>query len=243
MTADRNLIQGFIKEQGQKWENMRGHLKKAGKMHLPVITICMEAGSGGSLVAQGVADKMGFDLFHKEIIQAIAESGHLDPAVLAEMEKERLSGVQDFISSLLNDRYLWPGVYLDHLSEVVHAVEKRGGAVIVGRGAMFILPPERILSIRIVAPLEERIRNVARAHQVAEEVARRRILNRDSRREAFVKKSFHANLTDVLHYNLVVNTGRATIEEAVEAVCAFWCRRFLTPPSIAAGRVSDARRE
>jgi cytidylate kinase len=159
------------------------------------------------------------------------------------MEKERLSGVQDFISSLLSDRYLWPGVYLDHLNEVVHAVEKRGGAVIVGRGAMYILPAERILSIRIVAPLQVRIRNIVRSYQVAEEAARRRILNRDSRRAAFVKKSFHADITDVLHYDLVVNTGKTSVEEAVEAVCTFWCRRFLMPPGSAPGRVSDPRIE
>jgi cytidylate kinase len=230
MSADRNLIQSFIKEQCNRWEKMRVHQKKAGTTLQPVITISMEAGGGGSLVAKGVADNMGFDLFHKEIIQAIAESGHLDPRGLAAMEKERLSGIQDFIASLLNERYLWPGIYLDHLKAVVHAIEKRGGAVIVGRGAMFILPPDRVLSVRIVAPLDVRIRNIADAYQVSEEAARRRILNRDSRRAAFVKKSFNADINDLVHYDLTVNTGKSNIEEAVEAVCVFWCRRFLTPP-------------
>ena len=230
MSANRNLIQSFINEQCSKWEKMRVHQKKKATTLLPVIAICMEAGSGGSLVAKGVADKMGFDLFHKEIIQAIAESGHLDPGVLAAMEKERLSGIQDFIASLINDRYLWSGVYLDHLNAVVHALEKRGGSVIVGRGAMFILPPDRVLSVRIVASLDVRIRNIAHAYQVSEDAARRRILNRDSRRAAFVKKSFNADINDLVHYDLIVNTDKSTIEEAVEAVCVFWCRRFLTPP-------------
>ena len=229
MSAERNLIQSFIKEQSSKWKKMRVQQKKAGTMHMPVITICMEAGSGGSLVARGVADKLGFDLFHKEIIQAIAESGHLDPGVLATMEKERLSGIKDFIASLINDRYLWSGIYLEHLNVVVQALEKRGGAVIVGRGAAFILPPDKILSVRIVAPLKVRIRNIADAYQVSEEAAGRRIQNRDSRRAAFVQKSFNADINDRVHYDLIVNMGKTTIEEAVEAVCVFWCQRFLTP--------------
>ena len=227
MSPDPNLIQGFIKDQSIKWEQKRIRHKKGVETHLPVITICMEAGSGGSLVGKGVADSLGFDLFHGEIIQAIAESGHLDPGVLASMEKERFSGVHDFIASLLNDRYLWPGVYLDHLHKVVHAIEKRGGAVIVGRGANFILTPARFLSVRVVAPLEVRIQNVARKYKVPGDVARRRIHNRDSRRGAFVKKSFNADKTDVVHYDLIVNTGKSSIDEAVETVAAFWCRRFL----------------
>jgi cytidylate kinase len=230
MGPDLNRIQTFIKQQRQLLEKTAAYQKKQRLTHLPVITVCMEAGSGGSLVAQGVAEHLGFDLFHRQIIQAIAESGHLDPGVLAAMEKERFSGVQDFIASLLNDRYLWPGVYLDHLDKVVHAIEKRGGAVIVGRGANVILSPAKILSVKVVAPLAVRIQNISRAYKVTEEAARKRIVHRDSRREAFVKKSFHVDMADIHNYDVILNTGKATIEEAVDVVCALWCRRFLTPP-------------
>lgn len=228
MGVDLTLFRNFMKEQIAQWENLLVFLKKGDLTHLPAITICMEAGSGGSLVAKGVAETLGFDLFHGQIIQAIAEDGHLDPKVLASMEKERRSGVQDFIASLLDDRYLWPGIYLDHLDTVVHAVEKRGGAVIVGRGANFILSTERYLSVRVVAPLEMRIQNVAREYAVSEEVAKARILNRDSKRRAFVKKSFNADIASPDHYDLLVNTGKASIGEAVRTVAACWCRRHLT---------------
>ena len=70
----------------------------------------------GSLAARGVADSLGLDLFHREIIQAIAESDDIDPSMLEVNEKERPGGAQHFFASLLNDRHPWPGVYLDHLN-------------------------------------------------------------------------------------------------------------------------------
>jgi len=193
MSADQNLIHKFIKEQCIIWEKMRVYQKKEELTHLPVITICMAAGSGGSLVAQQVADNLGFDLFHREIIQAIADSGHLDPGVLASMEKERLSGVQDFIASLLNDRYLWPGVYLDHLKKVVHAIADRGGAVIVGRGANFILSPAKTMSVRVVAPLPGRhtigieVPNTQRETVRLKELIQRAGVRRSRRRRRYLR--------------------------------------------------------
>ena len=232
MESNQSSLSIFINEQLKKWEKIRAYTKTQAESYLPVITICVEAGSGGSIVAQGVADNLGFDLFHHEIIQAIAESGKIDPAILESMEKERPAGVQDFIASLLNDRYLWPGVYLDHLKKVVHAISERGGAVIVGRGANFILSPANIISVRVVAPLEVRIKNVTRAFHVLDEEAKRRILNRDSRRSTFVKRSFNHNIDDGVHYDLIANTGRLSIEEAVASICTFWCRRHLMPETV-----------
>ena len=232
MESNQNSLSIFINEQLNKWGKIRAYTKTQPESDFPVITICMEAGSGGSLVAQGVADNLGFDLFHHEIIHAIAESGKIDPATLESMEKKRPAGVQDFIASLLNDRYLWPGVYLDYLNKVVHAISDRGGAVIVGRGANFILSPAKIISVRVVAPLEVRIKNVTRTFHVLNEEAKRRILNRDSRRSTFVKRSFNQNIDDGVHYDLIVNTGRLSIEEAVESISTFWCRRYLMPETV-----------
>jgi cytidylate kinase len=229
MDSNQKLVQTFINDQRKLWKNISTQEKKRSEIHLPVITVCMEAGSGGSLVAHRIAEGLGFDLFHREIIQAIAKIGEISPARLESMEKARYTGVQDFIASLLDEKYLWPGVYLDHLKKVVKAIGTRGGAVIVGRGANFVLLPAKVLSIRVVAPLERRIQNVAHAFGVSDEDARQRILHRDSRRAAFVKKSFDANIKASNHYDMILNTGKMSIEEAAEAVSTFWCKRYLMP--------------
>ena len=103
------------------------------------------------------------------------------------LEKERLSGVKDFISSLIEDQYIHPDTYLRHLLEVIKTIGRHGRAVIVGRGANFILPAEDIFSARIIAPMDQRVRKVALDHRVTTEEAKRRVIRRESRRKAFVR--------------------------------------------------------
>lgn len=204
-------IETFIKDQIEKWE-------KQTQTHIPVITISSEPGSGGRVIAQGLAKRLNIDLFDRDIVKEIAESAHISGIVIETMEKDRLSGIKDFISSLVNDRYLWPGVYLDHLMKVVAAIASHGNAILVGRGANFLIPQEDRLSVRVIAPLEVRVKNVAKEFGVTREEAKRRVINRENRRAAFIRQSFNADVADPRNYDLVVNTQRLDIDAALGAV-------------------------
>jgi cytidylate kinase len=220
MVTKENSIAQFVKQQIRKWE--RGPAVEEGQpeVRVPVITVSMEPGSGGSLLAQEVADRLGFYYFHRDIIKGIAKSAKIRATVIETLEKERLSGIEDFIASLYKDQYLYPGIYMEHLLKVVNTIADHGRAVIVGRGANFILPPDERFSVRVVAPLEIRIQNVVRAYKVSAENARKRVIARESRRSAFVRKSYNADISDPENYDLTINTGRMRIETAVEAVVA-----------------------
>jgi cytidylate kinase len=220
MVTKEDSIAKFVKQQIRKWESAPAEKKPKPEIQVPVITVSMEPGSGGSLVAEKVADRLGFDYFHRGIIQGIAKSAKIRDSVIDTLEKERLSGIEDFISSLYKNQYLYPGIYMQHLLKVVHTIADHGRAVIVGRGANFILPPEERFSVRIVAPLEIRIQNVAHAYKVSAEKAKKRVIGRESRRSAFVRKSYNADIADPQNYDLTINTGRIRIETAVEAVIA-----------------------
>lgn len=204
-------IETFVKDQIEKWKNQT-------RTQVPVITISSEPGSGGRVIARGLAKRLNIDLFDRNIVKEIAERAHISGAVIESMEKERLSGIKDFISSLVNDRYLWPGVYLDHLMKVVAAIASHGNAVIVGRGANFLIPAEDRLSIRVISPLETRVKNVAKDFGVTREEAKRRVINRENRRSTFIRQSFNADAADPRNYDLVVNTRQLNIDTALGAV-------------------------
>jgi cytidylate kinase len=204
----------------KKWERMYSQAERQAEPRLPTITLSMEPGSGGSIVAQKIADRLDFDLFNREIVEAIAKSSEIRETVIASLEKDRLSGMEDFIASLVKDYYIHPDLYLEHLLKVINTIAKHGRAVIVGRGANFILPAHEIFAVRVIAPLEIRIRNVALNYKVAEEEAKRRVIRRESRRKAFVRHSFNADISDPLHYDMIINTAKMNIDAAVEAVIA-----------------------
>jgi cytidylate kinase len=218
MDKGKLAVEEFVEAQVKTWETRISKEEKNAEVRLPVVTVCMEPGSGGSIVAQEIAKQLDFDFFHQAIINEIAKSSHISSQVIETLEKERLSGINDFISSLINDKYLWPGLYLEYLMKIVHVIGKHGRAVIVGRGANFILSQQGRFSVRVVAPLEARIQNITREYGVSENDAKRRILRRESRRRAFVRQSFHEDIADPLNYDLILNMGKLSIKSAVNAV-------------------------
>ena len=218
MVKNEKSIEQFAKEQIVKWEKMVAEQDREPEVQIPVITMSIEPGSGGTIVAQEIAKRLDFDYFHRDIIEGIAKSAKIRTSVIETLEKERMSGIEDFISSLIKEHYLWPGIYLEHLLKVVSTIGKHGHAVIVGRGANFILPPDERFSVRVVAPLEIRIQNIARHYATSEKNAMRRVIRRESKRRAFIRQSFNADISDPNNYDLTVNTGKIGTGPAVEAI-------------------------
>jgi len=213
-------IDQVVKKQIKKWQDQFAGQKAQAEAQIPVITVSMEPGSGGSIIAARIAERLKFDYFHRDIVEKIAKTAKIRGAVVNSLEKERLTGVKDFISSLVEDQYIHPDTYLRHLLVVISTIAKHGRAVIVGRGANFILPAEDIFAVRVIAPLEKRIHAVALAHRAPTEEAKRRVIRRESRRKAFVRHSFNADISDPIHYDLTINTAKMSIDSAVEAVIA-----------------------
>ncbi len=211
-------VDEFVQNQIKKWQTMYTAKDKKKKAHLPVITVSMEPGAGGCLIGEQVANRLGLDFFHRDMIHKISESARISTTVVESLEKERLSGVQDFIASIVKDQYIHPSIYLDHLMTVVGTIGKHGRAVVVGRGANFIVPPKDRFAVRVVAPLDMRVENVAKRFSVPTDTAKRRVLVRENRRQAFVRQSFNADICDPVNYDLIINTGNISVETAVDAI-------------------------
>ena len=220
-----NRIQEFLSSQIQAWDGIRSRETLDGK-DLPVITLSMEPGSGGSPIARDVSERLGFDHFHRELLEVVASDANVSSKVIEKLERERLSGIQDVISQVIDTQYLHPDVYLDHLRKIIQTIGRRGYGVIVGRGANFILSPDTRLAVRVVAPLERRVERISRQFNVLPEEAEKRILNREEKRAAFIKKAFKQDIRSPVHYDLVINTGILTHNAASRLICAAWCLKF-----------------
>jgi len=221
MDANDKALAQLIDDQIAKWTGQEADFggRPTG---WSVITFSKEPGSQGNAVARRVAEKLNFAFFDRDLIKRIAKSAQISENVIEALEKERMSGVEDFISSLIQKHYLHPDVYMEHLMKVIAAIGKHGRTVIVGRGANFLLPPDERFSIRVIASLDVRVQNVARTYDVSLEEAKRRVVQRESRRQAFIRQSFHVDIADPKHYDLIVNTSRMKIDAAVKAICHAW---------------------
>ena len=126
----------------------------------PTITVSRETGSGGSEIARIVATRLKMDLIGGQIIQKVAESAKMSTKVIETLDEKGVTFMESFVNSMFASRHIWPDEYLRHLTMVIVAGGQHGHAVIMGRGANFILKPERTFRVRFIAPLENRIRYI-----------------------------------------------------------------------------------
>jgi len=210
-------IPRIIEEQAQRWQIMHKE-KKEETEGVSIVTVSRDPGSGGRIVAGKLADKLGIDIFHQEVINEIAKSADVSEKLLETLDERGLSILEDWISSLVYDRHLWPDEYLQHLMKVIGTIGKHGRAVIVGRGANFVLPPEKRFSVRIVAPQSWRIQNVSKEFDIPIEEAKRRVMRTESDRRAFIRKYFNADIADPTNYDLAINTATLNVDDAVNVI-------------------------
>ncbi|UCG06468.1 MAG: cytidylate kinase-like family protein [Desulfobacterales bacterium] len=219
MKTKSRSIQKIIEEQMRRWQLMRAQ-KPGEEPGMPVITISREPGSGGRIVAKRLAEKLELEVFHQEVLHEMAKSAEVSAQLLETLDEKGLSVLEDWISSLVYDRHLWPDQYLHHLMKVIGTIGKHGRAVIVGRGANFILPPDNRFRIRVVAPQKLRIQRVAENFSISEDEAERRVIRTESDRRAFIRKYFNADIADPINYDLVINTGTLSIDNAADIIIA-----------------------
>jgi len=218
MNKERRSVLQLVEAQARKWQLSRSTGKPRPAAHPSTITLSREPGSGGRLVAAGIARVLGYDLYHQEMIHEMARSADVSRRMLETLDEKALTVLDEWIASLVDSRHLWPDQYLQHLMRVVGTVGKHGHAVLVGRGANFILPPDRCFRVRVIAPRELRIKHVAKEFGVSSEIARRRVLRTESDRKAFIRKYFLADITDAQNYDMILNTGTVGIDAAVDII-------------------------
>lgn len=208
-------IQQIIEEQVHKWRTI--YPRKEEKK-VTVITISRQAGSGGHIVAQRLAQGLGFDLFDQEITHAVADNSHMRTLVVESLDEKGVSAIEDIISAVVEKHHLWGYEYMHHLARVIATIGKHGNSVILGRGANFILPRDETLRVRVIAPLEHRIRNVGEWLNLSPAEAKEYILKIDSERKDFIKKYFKADIDNSEHNDLVINLESLSIEAGVEII-------------------------
>ncbi len=212
-------IPRIIEEQVHRWQ-LTQKKEIPEKEGVSIVTLSREPGSGGRIIASRLAEKLNIDIFHQEVIHQIAKNADVSESLLETLDERGLNTLEHWIASLVHDRHLWPDRYMQHLMKVIGTIGNHGRAIVVGRGANFILPNDKRFAVRIVAPLAWRTENVAKEFDLSPEDAKRRVLRTDSDRKAFIRKYFNADIADPNNYDLTINTATLDLNDAVNVISA-----------------------
>ena len=103
-----------------------------------VITMAREYASGGSEIAQAVADKLGIPLYNKELITLAAKKSGLTEEAIAASENQRSGSLIYSLYMMGNTMPLADQVYILQ-SNVIKELASQGPCVILGRCGDYVL--------------------------------------------------------------------------------------------------------
>ena len=226
-------IDRILDRQVRRWEaekvahvHEHGSHDRPGATFQPILTVSRQRGSGGTLLAQRLAERFGHTLLHRDVIDRICESSGYQRRIVESLDGHARSQLQLWVESVLQGTYVDASDYLKALLEVIYSISQLGGVVVVGRGANFILGHERGFHLRVVAPLEVRVRNLVVREGLAERDALREIEKRDHERTEWVRKACRRSIDDPLGYDLVINQLSVSMEAATTLVAAAAQEKF-----------------
>jgi cytidylate kinase len=212
-------IDDLINRQFHLWEMQkmeRLETPPARERPMAIVTVSRELGSRGSHFASLLAERLGYQMIHKEIVDAICASSGYRKRIVESLDEHYRSRLLITMDSLMTGQAVDHAEYFRHLVSVVLSMARLGGVVLVGRAGNFILGPQKGFHIRLICPKPERIHNLVTFKNMNEAEARSAIEQSDVQRKEFVRKLFNADIDNPHHYDLIINTGYMDIEQCVD---------------------------
>lgn len=186
----------------------------------PWIALSRELGSGGGELARLLGEALGWRVYDREILSAVAEETHHETFALERFDEKGVREVGEYIAPLILHDDPGQARVLDGLRHVILRIGREGRAVLVGRGANFLLDPAGGLRVRTVGPPAQRAETLARTEGIAVSEARRRIAESDAAQRAFVRQAFQHEIGDPAGYDLVLSPLALGLPAAAAAVLA-----------------------
>jgi cytidylate kinase len=184
------------------------------------IAISREAGTYGASIGRAVADRLGWPVYDRELLQRIASDLGVHQTLLSSLDERHANWLSEYLAGFSSQKQVSEYAFVRRLVQALLSLAAHGACVIVGRGATKVLPIATTLRVRIVAPREYRIEAVQREHGISREEAALRVEATDRERDEFVREHFHMDAGDPGNYDLVLNAARFSVEKCGELIIA-----------------------
>lgn len=197
---------------------------------IKLITVSREFGAGGSELACALGARLGWPVLDRDLVHLVAEQLRMDDQTIehfCEQPPSLLARIAGVLVMPQPEMHSFPpsGDIPGHdgiaaaSTQVIRDAATRAPIIIVGHGAQCIFEGRAdALHVRVVAPIDSRIRRIASRMRVGAALAATLLRRADHDRQAYVQRYFHRDWHGELLYDVRVNTGRVTIDEAAELV-------------------------
>jgi cytidylate kinase len=206
---------------------------------MPIVTVSRQYGSGGSEVAERVAQALGWKLYDNAVVEEVAARLRMTPAEVSAREERVPSLVERMASAMaLGVPEVMPVVgematvpseerMVMVTKRVIEDAIAAGPAVLVGRGAQCMLARRSdALHVYCYAAEDDLIRFVIENLGIPAAEAPKKVAEMNHQREAYVRLHWKRNWRDVANYDLCVNTATLGLDGAARLVTEVARERF-----------------
>jgi len=206
---------------------------------MPIVTISRQYGSGGSEVAERVANALGWHLYDNAMVDEVARRLGMSTEEVSARE-ERVPSLPERIATAmaLGVPEVMPTVadlatepseerIVEVTKRVIEEAVQAGPAVLVGRGAQCMLAARAdALHVFCYAPADVLASYVITNFGVSTAEAHRIVAEKNHQREQYVKRYWKRNWRDLANYHLCVNTAWLGLDGAADVVVQLARERF-----------------
>ena len=203
----------------------------------PFVTISRQPGAGGETLANALVERLNrlvytpadepsmqsalWQSFDRELADRVAHDHHVSRDLIQSLEYSGQSWLQELFTgiSLSDSAGAGQMAVVSRLATTVRALAEAGDVVLVGHGSVFIthnIPGG--IHVRVVAPMDARIKWTMEHRGLDERHARRDIEILDAQRDAFFRRYWPNQPLAPELFHLALNSGRMDEEQMVDSI-------------------------
>jgi len=208
------------------WEQAKQAGQPLAPETYPFITLSREYGCEAVPVALKLSEILNercrpffaWVAYDQQLLDKVAQELHLHRGVVEAVDGRRRSAMNEFFQAILSQP-VDDTVIFRKLAEVIRALAIHGNAVLVGRGSHLITQDLKTgLHVRLVAPRDWRISQLASKRNVSHGDAERLVNEGDEQREKFLQTFFVQDPRQPFHHDLVLDASRFNLDQVTEIV-------------------------
>jgi cytidylate kinase len=195
---------------------------------LPAVAISRETGAGavtiGQLVAEYLMSKQDrnarypWAVFDRDMVKKVLEDHKLPEALEKYMPEDAMRRVHDYLEDMCG---VHPpsSTLVEHTNHTILKLAMAGNVILVGRGAHLItahLP--HVFHVRLVAPLEFRIRHSEKYYHLNHQEAADYVRNGDRAKVRYLRRNFESQIHSPLQFHITINTGLSGFTEIARLI-------------------------
>jgi cytidylate kinase len=217
------------------WENRKRSQEKAEREAAvpadlpPCIAFSRKIGVGALEIADLVAERLGYKVADRELIEQIANQTNISEKAVAYFDERFPGYVNRTLKYLFGEKAFIDSDYSRHLISAVFAIAGLEPTVFVGRGAHLILPRERVLAVRCIGSDDYRAKRIAEIMHISRSEARKKLPGLDKEQAAFFKKVFAKDEAPAYEFDMVINLDHfANPGDVADIVTLAFNKKFKT---------------